>query len=510
MEEIKANNSRIVKNTVYLTIRMFIVLIVSLYTVRVVLRELGTVDYGILNVVGGLVAMFGFLNASMNNAIQRFYNYEMGKNGYQGGKRVYNSALVIQFLLAIIIFILLESIGLWFLYNKLVIPDDRFQIAFWLFQFSTLGSILVIMQIPFSASIIAHEKMDYFAIVSIIDVILKLAIALSIPYSPIDKLFFYGLMILIIRVLIFLLYYVYAKVRFDELKFYPHYDKLFIKEMLSFSGWNLFGNFSRIGKEQGFNMLLNMFFGPTINAARGLAYQISASAQSFVNTITTSARPQLTHAYAQDHVDRSIYIMYIISKISYLSVLMLSIPIFYEIYFILSIWLGDTIPNHTHAFVRLVLLANMIRIFSPPTSFLVHATGKMKKYQFFTSVVTISFIPVAYIFLKLGASAEFVFGIAALFTLLSLVTGIYILSTLIDFSIKKYLRNVTLPMMLITIITALISLIPLFILQEGWVRLIIVSMCSFLSTTIAGYVIGLNKKEKTAVSTIIKKKLPLS
>ena len=189
---------------------------------------------------------------------------------------------------------------------------------------------------------------------------------------------------------------------------------------------------------------------------------------------------------------------------------MLSIPIFYEIYFMLSIWLGDTVPNHTHAFVRLVIIANMIRIFSPPPSFIVHATGKMKNFEFYTCIVTISFIPVAYISLKLGASAEFVFGIAALFTLLSLVTQIYILSTLIDFSIKKYLRNVTLPMMLITIITALISLIPLLILQEGWVRLIIVCLLSFLSTTIAGYLIGLNKKEKTAVSSIIKKKLSLS
>ena len=489
---------------------MFIVLIVALYTVRVILRELGAVDYGILNVVGGLVAMFGFLNACMNNATQRFYNFEMGKNGYQGGKKVFNSALVIQFILAIIIFILLESIGLWFLYNKLVIPAERFHVAFWIFQFSTMGAMLVIMQIPFSASIIAHERMDFFAIVSIIDVILKLAIALSIPYSPIDKLFFYGLMLLIITALNFTLYLVYAKVKFDELKFDPHYDKSFIKEMLSFSGWNFFGNFSRIGKEQGFNMLLNMFFGPTVNAARGLAYQISASAQSFVSSITTSARPQLTQAYAQGHVDRSIYIMYMISKLSYLSVMMLSIPIFYEIYFMLSIWLGDTVPNHTHAFVRLVIIANMIRIFSPPPSFIVHATGKMKNFEFYTCIVTISFIPVAYISLKLGASAEFVFGIAALFTLLSLVTQIYILSTLIDFSIKKYLRNVTMPMMLITIITALISLIPLLILQEGWVRLIIVCLLSFLSTTIAGYLFGLNKKEKTAVSSIIKKKLSLS
>lgn len=486
---------------------MFVVLVVSLYTVRVILRELGAVDYGIYNVIGGMVSMFGFLNASMNNATQRFYNYEMGKNGYQGGKKVYNAALIIQAILAFITLIMLESIGLWFLFNKMVIPEDRFFVAFWIFQFSALGLLLVIMQIPYSAAIIAHEKMDYFALVSIIDVFLNLAIALAIHYSPFDKLLFYGLMFLVIKIVNLLLYYIYAKIKFDELKFQTNYEKPFIKEMLSFSGWNLFGNLARTGKEQGFNMLLNMFFGPAVNAARGLAYQISAASQSFVNSITTSARPQLTQAYAQGNVKRSIYIMYMISKLSYLSVLLISIPICYEIIFILNIWLGDTVPNHTHAFVRLVILASMIRIFSPPTSFLVHATGNMKKYQFFTSVVTISFIPAAYIFLKVGASAELVFGIAAFFTFLSLVVAIYILSTLIEFSIKDYLRQVTWPMLVITAIVAIVCMIPFFLLQQGWMRLLTVSIVSLLSTIIAGYCIGLSTKEKAAVSNIIKKKI---
>lgn len=507
MEQLKANNSRIAKNTVFLTIKMFVVLIVSLYTVRVILRELGTVDYGIYNVIGGMVSMFGFLNAAMNNATQRFYNYEMGKNGYKGGKKVYNAALVIQFILSIITLILLESIGMWFLYNQMTIPEDRFDVAFWIFQFSSLGLLMVIMQIPFSAAIIAHERIDYFALVSIIDVFLNLAIAIAIPYSPIDKLFFYGLLFLIIKILNFLFYYVFAKIKFDELKFEPHYEKPFIKEMLSFSGWNLFGSLSKTGKEQGFNMLLNVFFGPTVNAARGLAYQISASAQSFVNTITTSARPQLTQAYAQGNVKRSIYIMHMISKLSYMSVLLLSIPICYEIYFILYIWLGDTVPDHTHAFVRLVILASLIRIFSPPTSFLVHATGKMKKYQICTSIVTISFIPAAYVFLKFGASPELVFGVAAFFTFLSLTVAIYITSTLIDFSIKTYLRQVTLPMMVITVIAALICLAPHFMLEEGWVRLFAVSLLSLFTTIVGGYLIGLNKKEQTAISEIVRKKV---
>ena len=507
MALLKEDNSRIAKNTLFLSIRMFVVLLVALYTVKVILRELGAVDYGIYNVIGGLVSMFGFLNASMNNAIQRFYNYENGKIGYKGGKKVYNTALIIQLILAIITITLLEIIGLWFLYNKMIIPADRLDVAFWIFQFSSIGLLIVIMQIPYSASVIAHERMDYYAFISIVDVCLNLAIAIAIQFSPIDKLFFYGLMFLFIRIINFLCYFLYAKLKFEEIKFEPHYEKSFFKEMLSFSSWNLFGNLSRTGKEQGFNMLLNMFFGPAVNAARGLAYQISAASQSFVNTITTSARPQLTQAYAQGNVKRSIYIMYMISKLSYLSVLLLSIPICFEMYFILNIWLGDTVPPHTYSFARLVILATMIRIYSPPPSFLVHATGKMKNYEFFTGLVTISFIPFAYFCLKAGSSAEFVFGVAAFFTLLSLIVSIYILSTLIDFSVRNYLKKVIFPMMVITIISIIVCIVPHLLLQEGWTRLIVVCVSSLLTTIIAGYMIGLNTKEKTVISSIVKKKV---
>ena len=495
------------KNSFFLTIRMFIVLIVSLYTVRVILKELGAVDYGIYNVIGGLVSMFGFLNASMNNATQRFYNFEIGKNGYNGGTKVFNTALLIQSIIAVLTFCLVETIGLWFLYNKMVIPEDRFSIAFWIFHFSTIGLMIIIMQIPFSASIIAHERMDYFALISILDVFFTLALALSIPYSPIDKLLYYGLFFLIIKILNFLCYFIYAKINFKEIRFNHYFEKKLFRDMLSFSGWNLFGSLSRTGKEQGFNMLLNVFFGPTVNAARGLAYQISAASQSFVNSITTPARPQLTQSYAQGNVKRSIYIMYMISKLSYMSVLLLSLPIVYEIYFILHIWLGDTVPEHTYNFARLVILATLIRIFSPSISFIVHASGIMKKYQLYTSTITIAFIPVAYIFLKMGANAEFVFFIAAIFTLLSLISGIIIASKIIPFSFWKYIQQVIIPMLFITLISVGFCYVPHLLINEGWERLIITSLLSLISISISGYYIGLNSKEKKALSEIVKKKL---
>ena len=259
MYVIANDNKRIAKNTILLTIKMVLVLFINLYTTRVTLKALGVDDFGIYNVVCGFVSMFIFLNTSMSNGIQRFFNYELGKNGIIGAQRVYITSLAIQALLLIIIIILTETFGLWYLYNQMVIPPDRFDAALWIYHLSIISFVLVIMQVPYNAAIMAHERMNYFAFLGVLDAVLKLVIVLMIPFADVDKLVFYGFLLTMISFLNFVLAYVYSKTHFEEIRFKPLFDKILFKSMLSFSGWNIFGTFSNMMREQGLNMILNLF-----------------------------------------------------------------------------------------------------------------------------------------------------------------------------------------------------------------------------------------------------------
>lgn len=508
--KLQQNNSRIAKNTIFLSIRMVIVLLVSLYSSRVILQTLGVEDFGIYNVVGGFVSMFAFLNTSMNNAIQRFYNYEIGKNGSDGERQVYNTALVIQICLAVVIIAATETFGLWYIYHKMVIPPERFSAALWIFQFSIASLVLLIVQIPYSAAIMAHEKMNYYAIVSVLDAVLKLGVALLVVYIPYDKLVGYGAMILGISMINFCLYFFYAKYNFRDLKLKRHFEKGLFKKMLSFSGWNLFGSFARVMKEQGLNMLLNLFFGPVVNAARGVAYQVSGALHGFVNNITIAARPQLTQAYAQGKVSRTMSIMFSVSKLCYVTLLLMAMPIMLEIDFILHIWLGNNIPENTNVFVIIVIITSLIHVFNPPTSFVVHATGRMKKYQFVSGSINLMILPVVYVFLKLEFPAASAFIISAIFALVGQVVAIRILRSLIDFSIKQYLLDVILPTFIITIISVLVSLAPRYFLDYGWLRLVAVTFSSAIAIIVSTFIVGMTEKEKEMIVSMVCNKLKIT
>lgn len=486
---------------------MIVVLLISLYTSRVILHSLGIEDFGIYNVVGGFVAMFSFLNTSMNNAIQRFYNYEWGRNGATGMQNVYKTALCIQVLIALLVLIATETIGLWYMYKKMVIPADRFTAALWIFQFSIISLLLLILQIPYSAAIMAHEDMNYYAIINVLDAFLKLCVALSIPLFKGDSLILYGFLILLISVTNWFLYFIYSKIRYRELSIRLNTDKLLFKQMLSFSGWNLFGSFSRIAKEQGLNLLLNLFFGPIVNAARSVAYQVSAGVQGFVTNITIAARPQLTQSYAQGNIHRTISIMFSVSKLCYLSLFIMALPVIIETGFILKIWLGDKIPPNTDIFIIVVIITSLIHVFNPPTSFVVHATGKMKKYQVVCSLINISVIPVSYIVLLLGAPPVSVFIIGCVFTFIGQSVAILILKQLISFSIRKYLLKVILPVLLITLVVSVFALIPRVLMEEGWNRLLCAISISLFFTSLLSYQIGLTKQEKRVIHSLIRSKL---
>ena len=376
------------------------VLIINLFTTRFVLQALGVVDYGVYNVVGGFVALFAFLNSSMSNGIQRFFNYEYGKNGEAGANKVYCNSLYIQFSLAIFIIIIVEIIGLWYLHNKMVIPADRVVAAEWIFHFSLLSFVLGIMQAPFTAAITAHERLDFYAVISVLDAVLKLGIVFLIYLIPIDRLTTYGVLMSTISLINIIIYYIYCKKNFREIKFTRSFDKGLFKTMMGFSGWNLFGSFSLVAADQGINLVLNYFCGPVVNAARGIAVQVNVAVQAFVTNISMPVRPQVTQSYARGEVSRTMNLTYSVSKISCAIVMVLAIPASLEIDYILNLWLGDNVPEHTSMFTIIVLLTSLVTNLNWATSGVVHATGIMRDYQVYGSLLRITSVPLAFILLK--------------------------------------------------------------------------------------------------------------
>ena len=507
MPDNSSNNKRIAKNTLFLYLRMILVLVVSLYTTRVVLNALGAVDYGIHNVVAGFVTMFAFLNTSMSNGIQRFYNFKLGKEGEEALTQVYNTALLIQGILAIIVVILLETVGLWYLETKMVIPIERMPTARWIYQFSVLSLVLVIMQIPYSAAIMAHERMNYYAYVSIIDVGLKLAVALWLPHARHDKLLVYGAYIMIVHIINFLLYFIYSKYNFKSIKLQRGFHKDLFKDMLSFSGWNVLGTFAYMLKNQGLNVLLNAFFGPVVNAARGVSATIGGAIHGFQGNIVTAFRPQTVQSYAAGNYSRVKSLMFSLSKISYLMLFMLSMPVIIELPYILHLWLGDTVPDYTVPFTILMLVIMVFSSLNTPLSQVVHATGKMKNYQIGTSVVMCSILPVAWIVLRIGGSPITVYVVSLVMTIINQAVCMFLLKKIFEYSILEYLKEVILPCFIVTIIATILPIIVRLLLPTSFLRLVLVIVMGVLGTAIISYYLVLNQYEKSMISEFIRKVL---
>lgn len=487
---------------------MLIVLVISLYSSRIILQILGVEDFGIYNVVGGFVAMFSFLNTSMTNSIQRYYNFSLGKKECFSISEVYSCAVIIQIILAIVIVILTETIGIWYMNTKMIIPPERFNAAFWVFHLSVISLVIVVIQVPFVSAVMAYEKMNFFAIVSVIDAVLKLCIVLLLPYLPGDRLIMYGLIMLLITIFDFFLYFIYSKRLFERLRFRKtNLSAGLFRNILSFSAWNMFGTFAQICKDQGLNMILNLFFGPVVNAARGIAFQVKNAIDGFSANISTAARPQFTQSYAQGDVGRTIFLMFSISKLCYITLFALSLPLMIEVDYVLHLWLGDIVPEYTSIFVILICASTLISIFNPQMSYVVHATGNMKLYQTVGSIVDLLVLPVAYLFLKLGYSPESVFVVSMVFVFIKQIVCLLIVRHLVTFSIKNYCIGVVIPLLLMSLMTfaAVIGIHTL--LQTGFARLIVVVLSSTVCIVVLSYLMVLNSREKEIVLEFVRKKL---
>ncbi len=499
-----SSNKRIAKNTVSLYIRMALVLLVSLYSSRVILNILGVVDYGVYSVVAGFVSMFAFLNTSLTASIQRFYNYERGLNGEDGFNRVYITSLFIQVALAIIVLLLTESFGLWYLNNKLVIPSERLEAASSLFHCSVASMIIVILQVPYSAAVMAKERMGYYALVGIIDVILKLVIVLILPFLAGDSLIWYGFLLLIVCIIVFFFYYIYSKIKFTGISLRFVFYKTLFMDMMKFSGWSMFGSFAQIIRNQGLNIVLNLFFGPVVNAARGISYQVKTALSSFMANVPTAARPQLVESYAVGNFNRSKNIMFSTSKICFILLYVLAVPIIGEMNYILHLWLGNSVPEYTVVFSRLILIIAMIEAFNWPVSMMIYATGDIGIYNILTGLAGILVLPISYLVLRMGMSPASVYVVSLFISILVQYISLLCLKKVTQITLSQYFHNVVLPCCIIVLISAFIPFIINLFFKESFFRLIInCSVCIPIILTVS-YIIGLNRSEKSIVREAVK------
>lgn len=492
---ISDNNKRIAKNTLFLYFRMMFIILVSLYTSRVILKTLGVEDYGIYNVVGGFVSMFGFLNTAMSATTQRYITYSLGTENTAQLNKVFSNCVMTHILIALIVLLFAESVGLWFLFNKMIIPESRMTAAFVVFQCSVVSTVVLILSVPYNADIIAHEKMSAFAYISIVEVTLKLLIVFLLKFSGIDKLIFYGILLLIVQCSIRLIYGSYCKRHFEETKFRIIWDFSLFKEMLSFAGWNLWGGVSNIMYTHGVNLLLNLFFGPTVNAARGIAIQVQNAISQFANSFQMAINPQITKSYAQRDYAYMHKLVFRSSKFAFILLFILSLPIFTETEAILKLWLG-VVPNWTVVFLRLMLCIVIIDSVANPFMVSVAATGNVKLYQSIIGGTMLLIVPTSYIFLKLGCAPNIVFITHLFFAVLTFILRLFIVKRLIHFSIIEYCKVCIFKIIAIVVPSFFSVWILTKCLNESFESQLFVVVLSVVIGVIFSFICGLTINER--------------
>ena len=504
-----ANGKRIAKNTIMLYIRMLLTMAVTLYSSRIILRTLGVEDYGIYNVVGGVVAMFGFLNTSMVASTQRFMSYSLGNEESSQVSRVFSNSLLIHILIAFIILVFAETIGLWFFYNKLVIPDERVNAAFWVYQLSIVAFILNVIRVPDNSAIIAYEKMSAYAYFSIIEVALKLIIVFILPVLAYDKLIVYAILVTLVTLLVNLVYRLYINRNFSHIYFKPQYESGLFKEMASFAGWSLWGNLSSSLSSYGLNIVLNMFFGPIVNAARGIAYQVQSAIVSFGSSFMVAVNPQIIKSYAQKDLDYMAKLVFRASRLAFFLLFIMALPIINNREYILNLWLGEY-PEYTSVFVLLILIDSLINILSGPIQTAINATGRIKYYQILVGGILLANLPIAYLLLKFGANVYVPFIATIILSLIAMVVRLMVFKRQTGISYGKFYTNVLPRAIAVVILSCLIIQCCGFTNAITFTHLMLNVVITLIIVATAIFFVGLEKDERawaiTKLNSIIKRK----
>ncbi len=480
MADQPSSNSRIARNALMLYVRMFITMIVSLFTSRVVLNTLGVEDYGTYGVVGGVVGMMAFLNASMSGATSRFLTFELGRGNKERLARTFSSAIIAHVIIALVVIVLAETVGLWFMMNKLVIPEGRETAAMWVYQLSVVGVLFTFTQVPYNASIIAHEKMDIYAYVEILNVGLKLLIVYLLWIGNFDKLILYAILIFVVQLVIMMVYRIYCLRHFEETHFHWVWDTSILKPLASFSGWDLYGNMSVTVRQQGISVLQNMYFGVAINAAAGIAGTVVGMLNALSKNVVQAFRPPIIKSYAtgeyatmQQHMQRAL-------KYSLAMYLAMSVPLYFEAHYVLHLWLG-LVPDHTVNFLRLVLISTIFGQINAILIIGIHATGDIRWISLVSgSLFLVSIVPVWLLFRYFAAPTESAYWVAIVSDACIVLCNLLILRRLVPALSMRRLLLPLLPKNVVAVAVTVACSYPLLLLMpdESFLRLVIVVLAS--------------------------------
>lgn len=487
---------------------MFLMLALNLFTSRIVLKSLGVDDYGIYSAVGGIVSMFTLISGALTNSVTRFLTFELGKGDHQELVRVFSTSINVMLILGIIILLVGEPIGVWFLNNRMVIPENRMIAANWVLQCAILTFLINLISVPYNASIIAHEKMSTFAYISIFDALLKIGIVYVLYFTSYDRLIVYSVLLLLVSCIIRFIYGVYCKRHFHECKYRWIYDKDLLRSMTGFAGWNFFGYGAKVVNDQGINLLMNVFFGVSVNAARGIAVQVKSAVTHFVTNFTMALNPQITKSFAVGDLSYMHSLIFRGAKFSFFLMLFFVIPLCLETEMVLKLWLS-IVPEYAVVFVRLTLIAATINVINDSIIKAVHATGKIKKYMLIVGSIEILNFPLTYAAFRLGASPEVSYYIFICIYFLLAFLRVILVKDLISMRFVDYLKNVFLKCLLVTIPVLVIPLSVLFVMNDSVVRLVIVFAISMITTALSVYFWGLTSSERGAINKYVSNRLAL-
>ncbi len=503
-----SESKRIAKNTMFLYIRMFLIMGITLYTSRIVLRELGVSDYGIYNLVGGFVAMLGFFNAAMSSATQRYLSFDIGRGDLDRLKKTFSATLTIHILIAIVGFLLAETLGLWYINTKMVFPSERVYAVNVVYQFSILTFLLSIIQVPYNALIIARERMNMYAYVSILEAILKLLIVFFLVYFGSDKLITYSILTFVVAFAIRITYQIYCRREFTESKYKFQYDKQYYKELIGYSGWNLFGNIASVAKGQGVNIVLNIFFGTIVNAAYGITNQVFSAVNMFVSNFQLALNPQIIKNYSQGNFKQSHYLISQGAKFSFFLMLIIVTPILLNTDYILNFWL-KTPPEHTTVFVQLCLINILIDCLSGSLMTGAQATGKIKWYQIIVGTLVFLNLPISYFVLKLGAKPYSVYYVSIFISIISLQFRLYFLKKTMNFDVKTYYWTVLLKVIVLSCLALIMvyCIKTYFRYEVSFLVFIVESSSIVLLLIFLIILLGTTKKERDPIIQLVRKKI---
>lgn len=504
------NNQRIAKNTLILYCRMLLTMAIGLYTSRVVLVELGISDYGLYSVVGGIVTMFTFVNGSLSAGTQRFLTFELGRGEIEKLKKVFRTAIVIHTFLAIIILLFAETVGLWFLLNKMNFEHGRLTAAVWVYQFSIVACIVSVIQVPFMSALVAHEKLDIYAYMSIYDAVMKLAIVFLLALSPFDKLIFYGMLVLLVNISSVAIYNTYCRKHYEECRFVWKFDKITFKGMFSFSAWDVIGSMSSIGQSQGVNIVINMFCGTLVNAAYGISTTVNNIVMGLVNNFLMAANPQIVKSYAQKQLKEMFSLVINSAKMASYLLLFIGVPVFIEVEFLLEIWLGEY-PPYAPIFLRIILIQSWIQTLGTPTIRALHATGNIKLVNILVGTLLLGILPVTYILFRMGFSPEKVLCVNIIPWMIAIPIRLILLRRYCNFPAMFYINHVVLLGIVIALLCYVIPYtVKVFVPFEGFKQFLLVCAVSVTSSSVSIFFIGISKHIRAKMVGTVKSILRLN